>query len=361
MSGSLPVVIDKGSATHRVLIALGCVVLAVALWFAPTQLPGFRLDQVTLALIFALAIMGLNLLTGFTGQISLGHSAFFGLGAYTSGVLIDSHDWGYARTFPISIGLCFVVGVVSGLPALRIKGLYLALVTLSIAVVFPTILRRYDSITGGSSGLNVSRRAIRPPDWSNISSDDSEIWNYWLVVGVGAICFLLVRNLLRTRTGRAIIAVRDNEVAAATVGVNAAVFKTIVYGLSAALAGLAGSLYCIQTRALSPQSFELTLAIQLLTGMVLGGVATLAGPIIGGFMVVFVPYYVSDAAQRLERPQLSNVIFGVLLIVFMFVAPGGLVGLWRKLTAKLLRIVPVARRREPPTALDGTAAAVGRT
>ena len=135
-----------------------------------------------------------------------------------------------------------------------------------------------------------------------MTSSDSEFLTCWLVVGVGGICVVLVRNLLRARTGRAMIAVRDNAVAAATVGVNAAVFKTIVYGLSAALAGLAGSLYCIQTRALSPQSFELTLAIQLLTGMVLGGVATLAGPIIGGFMVVFVPYYVSDPAPRLQRP-----------------------------------------------------------
>jgi branched-chain amino acid transport system permease protein len=245
--------------------------------------------------------------------------------------------------------------VIVGLPALRIRGLYLALVTLALAVLFPQIIKRFSEVTGGTQGKQVGR--FREADWSGLAFDQ---WLYYIFLGVALLCWLLTRNLIRSRTGRALIAVRDNEIAAEVLGVNLAFYKVMTFGLSAMLAGIGGSLYVYQFGFVDARSFDIRLSIEILVAVVVGGVATISGPAIGAFFVEFVPEWTQGGNE-----QLSPVIFGALLIVMMMVMPGGIVGLARQGQAWVRRQVlsrrappdeaPAARSGDPPTRDDETA------
>ncbi|MEN3272045.1 MAG: branched-chain amino acid transport system permease protein [Actinomycetota bacterium] len=351
---SLPLRIRAGTPAHWALRAVGVLAVAYVL-----VLPIFRdlrpneYGELTDILTLALAALSLNLLIGFTGQISIGHSAFFGVGAYTTAILVKDHGWSPGWTFPVAAALCFVVGVLVGIPALRLKGLYLSLVTLALAQMFIPLVRKFDDLTNGSRGINGLR--YDQPDWTGLPhgrAGRSE-WLYWVALAMLAIGYVLARNLVKSRVGRAMIAVRDNTTAAAVMGVNVAVTKTVVFGLSAALCGVAGSLFAIRQTQADPATSYFTIlgSIVFLVIMVIGGAASLMGPIVGAFAYYrfnqftidlptksWLPKFVDDFLDG--RPNLATIVFAALLILLMFVAPFGLVGLAKRIGRRFAMVIP---------------------
>ncbi|TMR21713.1 branched-chain amino acid ABC transporter permease [Nonomuraea turkmeniaca] len=300
--------------------------LAAAL-YAPFQLIPFHVFQLTMVLVYAVALLGLNLLVGHAGQISLGHGAFFAVGAYAAAILMERWDTPYPLTLPIAAAVAFVLGLVLGVPAMRLRGLYLALVTLAIAIFLVPLLKRFEEVTGGSMGLTLAKPA--PPAWSGLAEDQ---WIYFLVLAVAVAAFLLAGSLLRSRVGRALHAVRDNEIAAEVMGVRLSFYKTLAFAWSAMFAGAAGCVYTWVIGFVSPDSFTVNLSITLLAGLVVGGLGTMAGPVLGALFVMFVPgisQEINDAAP--------GVIFGLLIIAVMYVAPTGLAGLAGRLIRKIPR------------------------
>jgi branched-chain amino acid transport system permease protein len=336
-----PFVITRGSWPHRMLVLLlaGLAVL-VLLW--ASGLAQFRVSQLTSVFIYAIAISGLNLATGYTGLLSIGHSAFFGLGAYTTGVLVMRYNWEPLSTIPPAVVLCFIVGFLIGLPALRIRGLYLALVTLAVGVAFPELVRRFEELTGGARGLVIRRRLLNPPAWSGFGPGERTQWLFWLSVVTLGVVLLLVHNIVRSRVGLAMIATRDNEIAAAASGIRVASVKTSVFGLSGAVTGLAGCLFAMYLAALSPDgSFTLLKSIEFITGLVIGGAATRIGPVVGAFAVVYLPYLTANLnPSNVSQGQLSGVLFGLALILIIFLMPDGLVGGLSRLSGRLVHIPP---------------------
>ncbi|MDX6741170.1 branched-chain amino acid ABC transporter permease [Actinocorallia sp. A-T 12471] len=324
----------RGTAKHRAAVAAGPL-LALVLLYLGSGLEPFRVGQLTSVLIFAIAISGLNLVTGYTGLLSIGHSAFFGLGAYTTGVMIVSYQVEPLLTLPVAAVLCFALGFVVGLPALRIRGLYLALVTLAVGVAFPELVKRFADLTGGAAGLVIRSRQLAPPEWTGLGAGQRYLWLYWVSAVVLILVIVLVRNLTRSRLGKAMVAVRDNELAAASSGVHIASVKTLAFGLSGAVTGLAGGLFAMYVGALSPDgSFTLLKSIELITGLFLGGAATLYGPVAGALAVVFIPYYTAD----LVSGHFSGILFGAVLIAIVFVMPEGIVGRLGRTGRRLVRI-----------------------
>ncbi|HEX2313940.1 MAG TPA: branched-chain amino acid ABC transporter permease [Thermomonospora sp.] len=307
-------------------------VLPAAACLAPFQLAPFRVFQLTMVLVYATALLGLNLLVGHAGQISLGHGAFFAVGAYTTAVMLDRWDTPYPATLPVAALVTFVLGLGLGVPALRLRGLYLALVTMTIAIFLVPLLKRFESVTGGSMGLTLTKPA--PPSWSGLAEDQ---WLYFLALAVTLACTVLAYNLLRSRAGRALHAIRDNEAAAEVMGVRLSWYKTLAFAWSAMFAGVAG---CVNTWVIafvSPDSFTSTLSIMLLAGIVVGGLGSLAGPLLGGAFVLYVP----SLSQGINRAA-PGVVFGLLLIVVMVAAPTGLAGLAGRAGSSIDRIL---RRR----------------
>ena len=314
--------------------AVVVVVVAIVLYELPLYYQEFRVRQFNEVIFLSVAVLGLGLLTGFNGQISIGHGAFFGIGAYTTAILVADHGWSYLATMPVGALLAFVVGALIGVPALRIKGLYLALTTLAFATTFTLVVKKFSSVTGGTQGKVVPRFQV--PSWSSLTNDQ---FIYYLLLIMAVVLFVLARNLVKSRVGRALIAVRDNEVAAEVVGVNLAAYKVMTFGLSAALAGIAGSMSVINTPFVDANSFTINKSIEFLAALVIGGAATIFGPVIGAFFVVFVPEFSSDI-----NPALSQVIYGGLLILLMLVLPGGIMGglkqLWAFASRHLRRSTP---------------------
>jgi branched-chain amino acid transport system permease protein len=340
----LPWSIRRNSTPHLALLTLGVILAAVIVVWGG-GLGEFNQGQLTRVMIYAIAIAGLNIATGYTGLVSVGHSAFFGIGAYTTGILVVKYGWRAEYTLPIAFIVCFLVGLVIGLPALRIRGLYLAMVTLAFGVAFPEVIARFSDLTGGAQGLTIRRAMLRPPAFSGFTLSDRGKWLYWLCVVILVIVMVLVHNIVRSRYGLAMMAARDNEIAAAASGVNLAAVKTISFGLSGALTGVAGGLFAMYLGSLvANDSFTLLNAIALLTGLVIGGEATRFGPIIGAIAVVYIPYYTSDIGQG----QAAAVLFGAALILIVFVAPEGLTGAFFRLTRKVLQVVPGLRTPVAP-------------
>jgi len=302
------------------------VVLAVACAL-PFVLSGFRVFQWTQVCIYAIALLGLNILTGYNGQFSLGHGAFYAIGAYTTAIMIDRWNVGYGWTIPIAGVLCLVVGFLFGWPALRLEGLYLALATFSLALALPQILKYFEHWTGGSQGIVLSKPKA---PWGLPLSEDQ--WLYFLSLAILAVLFVLAANLLRGRTGRAIMAIRDNHLAAETMGINSALYKSVVFGVSAAYTGIAGALSAIAIAFVAPDSFDVFLSVTLLTGIVIGGLATISGAIFGAIFILFVPNWALDISKAAPWA-----IFGVFLIVFMYVMPRGIAGSLRLLWIRWMR------------------------
>ncbi|SEG98100.1 branched-chain amino acid transport system permease protein [Nonomuraea solani] len=305
----------------------GLAVLTAAAVYAPFQLVPFHVFQLTMVLIYAVALLGLNVLVGHAGQISLGHGAFFAVGAYGAAVLMHRWDLPYPLTLPIAAALAFLLGLAFGVPAMRLRGLYLALVTLAIAIFLVPLLKRFEDVTGGSMGLTLPKPA--PPAWSGLAEDQ---WLYFLTLAVAVAAFLLVAGLLRSRVGRALHAIRDNEAAAEVMGVRLSFHKTLAFAWSAMFAGAAGCVYTWVIGFVSPDSFTVNLSISLLAGLVVGGLGSMVGPVLGALFVVFVP----NIAQNVNDVP-PGVIFGLLLIAVMYVAPTGLAGLAGRLINKIPR------------------------
>ena len=320
-------------------------VIAVAvvgyLFTIPQTFGRTDVNRFSLIMCLALAALGVNLLTGFNGQISVGHGAFYGVGAYTAFLLVADQEWPFWAAAAGAAVVTFALGLLVGLPALRIRGLYLAVVTLALAALFPQVLKRFGDLTGGSQGRQITRQETpevydfnRPPEGSDLAPDQ---WRFYVILIVTVIAFVLVRNLVRSRVGRALIATRDNETAAEVVGVPLARMKVVTFGLSAMLAGIGGAMQTYLEGSVNPSKFEISLSIEILVMVVVGGAATIIGPAIGAFLVVELPEWLPS-----DTPQASLVLFGLLLVLLMRVAPGGVVGLSRQLWAK------VARRVNPP-------------
>ena len=312
------------SRAMQVTVLLVVLALAAAL---PLFVSGFRLFQFTQVLIYAIALLGLNLLTGYNGQFSLGHGAFYGIGAYTSAIMIDRWGIGYGWTIPAAGIVCLIVGFLFGRPALRLEGLYLALATFSLALAVPQILKYFEEWTGGSQGIVLSKP--KAPFHLRLTEDQ---WLYYLTLAVTIVLFVVAWNVLRGRVGRAIVAIRDNHIAAEAMGINSALYKSVVFGVSAAYTGIAGALSAIAIAFVAPDSFNVFLSITLLTGIVIGGFATISGAIYGALFVQFVPNWAQDISKAAPWA-----IFGVFLIVFMYVMPRGIAGflhmVWIRLTA----------------------------
>jgi branched-chain amino acid transport system permease protein len=299
-------------------------VIALAL---PFLLSNFRLFQFTLVFVNAIALLGLNILTGYNGQISLGHAAFYAVGAYTSAIMIDKWNIHYALTIPVAGVFCLVAGFLFGIPALRLEGLYLALATFALSLAVPQILKYFEHWTGGSQGIVLSKP--KAPFGLRLTEDQ---WLYYLTLAVTVLLFVLAWNLLRGRVGRAIVAIRDNHIAAEAMGIDNSLYKSVVFGVSAAYTGIAGALSALAIAFVAPDSFNVFLSITLLTGIVIGGFATISGAIYGALFIQFVPNWAQDISKAAPWA-----IFGVFLIVFMYVMPRGIAGflhlLWIRLTA----------------------------
>jgi len=338
VSRRVPISVVAGSPASRGLGALGVAVLiALAIWGSATG--AALVGELTLVCIYATAISGLNLATGYTGQLSVGHSAFFGLGAYVTGILVVHDHWNPLATFVPSVLLAFVVGLVVGLPSIRIRGIRLAVVTLALAVAFPELVNRFTGLTGGSFGLDISVYSLLPPHWTGISVFDRAQYYYWISVFVLGLALLLTWTLVHSRAGLAMKAVRDREIAAASVGVNLAVLKMVVFGISAAVTAVAGSVFAIYLGSLSAvASFNLLFSITLIIGLVIGGVATVLGPLLGGVAVFFIPHWTASLSQG----QASGLIFGVVLVVLIFLMPEGIAGFALRATRRIVRIRPRA-------------------
>lgn len=325
-------------------------VLAVVALAAPQQLDATYVNRLSTVIYTAVAALGLALLTGFNGQISLGHGAFLGIGAYTTMILTVDYDVPYAGALVAAMAVTFVVGVVVGLPALRITGVYLALVTLALATLFPQILIRLGAITGGGTGRGLLPRdgfgdsdlleelgtrrylgqaGFRAPEWTGLADDQ---FKYYVFLLLAVLCFVMVRNLTRTRVGRSLVAIRDNETAAEVAGVEVSRTKVLTFGISASLAGLGGWMFAVLNNQVTPGSFAIALSITLLVVAVLGGAASIVGPALGALLIVGLQEAVPKDSQRY-----SQVVFGVVLIIVMLVAPGGIVGIYRRATASLAR------------------------
>ena len=305
-------------ATRPFKIAAVLVVLVVAAGL-PFFISSFRVFQFTQVLIYAIALLGLNMLTGYNGQFSLGHGAFYGIGAYTTAIMIDRWSIGYAWTIPAAGLLCLVIGFLFGRPALRLEGLYLALATFSLALAVPQVLKYFEEWTGGSQGIVLSKP--KAPFGLPLSEDQ---WLYFLTLAVAIVLFVAAANLLGGRTGRAIVAIRDNHIAAEAMGVNNALYKSAVFGVSAAYTGVAGALSALAVAFVAPDSFDVFLSITLLTGIVIGGFGTISGAIYGALFIQFVPNWAQDSSKAAPWA-----IFGTFLIVFMYVMPRGIAGFLR--------------------------------
>jgi branched-chain amino acid transport system permease protein len=299
---------------------LGWGALAVIALAIPWVFGEFRVTQMTLVLCYAAGILGLNVLVGFSGQISLGHGAFFGLGAYAAAVLIADHSFPHLLTLPVAGVLGLIAGYLFGLPALRVRGLYLALLTLGLAVAFPPVVKRFE-FTGGAQGINVAQ----PEPWSGFGLADDQ-WIYYMTLICVVPLFVGIANLMRSRVGRALITVRDAELAGKTMGIDLARYKTGAFAISAMYAAIGGALYVFTIGFVSPESFTLLLSISFLAAIVVGGLATVLGAVLGALFIVLVPEYAADVDDAL-----AGVIYGAVLIAFMFVERNGLVGLARRI------------------------------
>jgi branched-chain amino acid transport system permease protein len=316
------------------------VAIAIPFWFG-----SYRVGQFTLVLAYSVAVLGLNLLVGYGGLISLGHGAFFALGAYTSAILIEKAGLPHLATVPIAAVVCFAAGLVLGLPALRIRGLYLALVTLAVAIAVPQLIKRFDGLTGGTQGLNVAQPTA--PSWIPLADDQ---FLYFLTLALAIPMFVLAANLVRGRIGRALVAMRESEVAAKTMGVDLARLKTSAFAVGAMYAGVAGALYVFSIGFVAPESFTLTVSFAFLAAIVVGGLATIGGAIFGALFIEFVPVYASDVSDAL-----AGVIYGSVLIAFMYALRGGVMGLLRgigRLLASRLQRRPRKERLDEPARPD---------
>ena len=315
--------------------------LAVALIAAPWLIDEYLLAQLSFVCIYAIAGVGLMLLTGYTGQISLGHAAFFAAGAYTAAIL-EQQGVGFLGVLPAAALVAAALGVVIGLPALRLSGIYLAMATLAFAFIVEEVLARWESLTNGNDGMVLD-------DISIVGlAIDSEPRFYYLALALLVLVMLGAINILRSPSGRAMIAVRDSEIAAESLGVSLARTKTAAFALSAAVTGIAGALYAHKLSFISPEQFTIFVSIELLLIVFIGGLGSLHGAVLGAIFIIVLPQAIvvmRDALPRAiaEQAGLEAGLFGLALILFMIFEPRGLYGIWFR-ARHYLRLFPLYRK-----------------
>ncbi|HKH29426.1 MAG TPA: branched-chain amino acid ABC transporter permease [Gaiellaceae bacterium] len=345
------------------------VVIAVVVALLPRFMGEFRLSQFTFVALYFIALLGLNILTGYNGQISLGHGALMGIGAYVSALLIlgrpglelyqlDPPGWlplgdGMTPVFTIPLAgvVTGLIGLIIGIPALRLAGVSLALATFALAVSLPTIAKRFDQVTGGGGGLSLVLPET-PFGW-DISTRHWLYYEAWVTAGI---MFVIAWLMVRGRLGRAWRSIRDGEVAAASSGVNPALYKTLAFGVSSLYAGVAGALLVIEVSFVNPDTFPVSLSILLLASCVIGGLGALSGTLFGALVIEFLPVY-SESPPLVDAEfstQAPSVVFGALLIVIVVLLPGGFAGLLRQLSRWATRAAGrmTARRTTPAPASD---------
>ena len=315
--------------------------LALALLIAPWSVGDYWMTQLSFILIYSIAGLGLMVLAGFTGLASLGHAAFLGVGAYTHTFLL-SHGWPFLIALPSAALLAALVGVIVGLPALRVKGIYLAIATLAFGFIVEEVLARWESVTGGNSGRNVPGVSIFGLELG------SGAGFYYVCLIVCTLSTLGVLNLLRSGTGRAFIAIRDSEISAQSMGIAIARYKTLSFAISAALAGVGGALYAHKLKFISPDQFDIIQSIDLVLMIVVGGIGSVHGAFLGAIFLITMPQVIALAKDVLpavigQAPGLQGAVYGFVLIGFVLFEPLGLYGRWLKLRT-YLQIFPFYRR-----------------
>lgn len=295
---------------------LALVVFGALLLIVPVILDPYRIFQVTGVLVYAVAALGLVLICGSIGEVSLSHNAFFALGAYTSGILVVRYEVGSLISVVGAAVVCLLVGLIAGYPARRLGGLYLALVTICLALSVTPLIKQFSGITGGVRGLFVPQ-PVSPANLNLLP----DAWIYYFVLLVSVVCFWITHNLLNGSVGRSLSAVREIPLAAASMGINVDLYKVLTMGVGSALAGVGGALFTFSIGFVAPDSFQLLLSISFLAAIVVGGIRTIGGALVAGLFLQFVPSLASDLNQAL-----SGAVYGVILIVVILAMPSGIVG-----------------------------------
>lgn len=303
-------------------LLIGCSLL-------PLVLDDYFLSQVTFICLYSIAAIGLMLLTGYTGQISLGHSAFFAIGAYGSAIL-TGRGIPFIVAMPASAILAAMVGIAVGLPALRLSGLYLAIATMGFSFIIEEVLLRWKDLTNGSLGIMVAFPSLGP------LGIDTETRYYYLTLVLLILTILAAKNILRSPTGRAMIAIRDSEVAAQSMGISLPIYKTLAFAVSAFFTGVAGSLYAHKITFINPESFTLMVSIEFLAMIIMGGLGSLHGAVFGVMFVIFLPQMIMLAkdympAYLATQEGLEPALYGLLIVLFIIFEPMGIYGRWRKI------------------------------
>lgn len=292
------------------------IVIASVLLGLPLAVPSYQTFQLTGVLSYAVAALGLNLITGYVGQVSLGHNAFFALGSYSAVLAKLYLGTGSVLSVLIAALVTFIAGVMAGYPAKRLRGLYLALITLILAVSVVPLIKQFKAHTGGAAGLMFDKPM--PPPWFTLGQD---AWIYYIVLAFTVVVFWLIRNFVGGSVGRALAGVREGELAASSMGVDVNLLKVVVFGVGAMLAGVGGALATFTIGFIGPDSFTMMLSIGFLAAIVVGGLGTIWGALVAGLFLQFVPSYASDLGQAL-----SGAVYGGILIACMFLMPKGIVG-----------------------------------
>ena len=328
----------KNLVLLAVLLAVVCAL--------PFLVSNYRTFQLTLVMIYAIALLGLNILTGYNGQISLGHGAFYAIGAYTAAILMDQAGAPYWATLPAAGAVCLLAGFLFGLPALRLEGLYLALATFALCVAMPQLLKYHhlEAWTGGVQGIVI----IKPEAPFGIPLNADQ-WLYYFTLAVAIVMFVLGWNLLRGRIGRALVAIRDQHIAAEAMGINNALYKSLAFGVSAMYTGIAGALGAIAVQFVAPDSFNVFLSIVFLVGIVVGGLASISGAIYGALFIQFIPNLADEISKAAPWA-----IFGVIMIAFIYLMPTGVAGGVRLAHARLLRHWKTRLSRSPASSLKSS-------
>jgi branched-chain amino acid transport system permease protein len=318
--------------------ALGVTVVTFAVTVA-WLVPGLRLYQFAMVGTLAVAMLGLNILTGYNGQISLGHGAFIGIGGYTAAILVRDLAMPYPLALVAAAATAFVVGGLIGIPGLRLPGSSLALVTLAFAFALPQLIRKYDGLTGGSYGIYTLHDQQLNSPWAGLTNDQ---FRYLVVVLVGTLLFWAGWNIVRGRWGLAMMAVRDHAISAGSMGVDVARTKVTAFAISAGFAGAAGALQYVVVGSVSPEQFSLAVSFSLVSGIVIGGLGTVAGALVGALFLTFVPYYSPEIL-----PAAPAMLTGVATVLFIILAPGGIVGLLRVARRRLRHVAAPGAPTDP--------------
>jgi branched-chain amino acid transport system permease protein len=304
-----------------------------ALALLPAFLPGYLVFQVSIALTYAIAILGLNLIMGFNGQISLAQGVFFAVGGYIVAILMADHGFSFWAALPIAVAAAMVLGVVIGIPALRLQGLQLAILTLVLASLVPPLILRMDKYTKGTSGIAIEKPV--PPEWLHITPDT---FVYLICLAGAGLCVVVMIQLVHGATGRRLKSVRDNPVIAEAFGIDVARTKIAAFATSAAFAGFGGGLFAMANAFVSPDSYQIFKSFEFLAGAIIGGITSITGAFIGAVIVVFLPEWSANVSLAL-----AGVVYGATLVIMMLVAREGVVGLFRKMFSKLFDLFNAAR------------------